>query len=461
MVEPRIKPALESAEFTTEVTPSVRARLESCLRSDPAHIMPKSRGGQDGPQVEAVQKALKKINAALPLELKIGDITDAAGVYGQNTADVVRKYKELNAIQRTGQPLDDVVGRMTISALDDELKNLRLRPGPSPRPPTPPSPDPPAPNRFPTAFCLQNGRIFLDGTTAVKRSPPMSPAEWVGKTQATFDTICSNRLGNQIVKAVREEVVIRPFLKNEANARSDGQVFIIVGAWELEFTADNFDGIQNQPGARADEILLHELIHMIEHNFSGYDNAADNSMIFDDLDFLTVNGTNVYSTTQTRSIRKDHAGFVIMPPRYATDAREHMILFRENYEKGFDNNQSLFNLFKNQTATWNPFASFTRGVTKMQFRVRVSADREFEWLYDLFSDSTARWRDTKNVAEYGTGTWRTTTVVEPPDLISRDVVNVDWKGGGFDRFPLRAAGTTVDGRNKTGGVERDSKVTQQ
>ena len=461
MVEPRIKPAFESAEFTTEVTPSVRARLESCLRSDPAHIPPKSRGGQDGPHVEALQKALKKINAALPLELKIGDITDAAGVYGQNTADVVRKYKELNAIQRTGQPIDEIVGRMTISALDDELKNLRLRPGPSPRPPTPPSPDPPAPNRFPTAFCLQNGRIFLDGTTAVKRSPPMSPAEWVGKTQATFDTICANRLGNQIVQAVREEVIIKPFLKNDVNAFSDGQVFIIVGAWELEFTADNFDGVQNQPGARADEVLLHELIHMIEHNFSGYDNAADNSMIFDDLDFLTVNGTNVYSISSSRQLRKHHPDFAVMPARYATDAREHMILFRENYEKGFDNKQSLFNLFKNQPATWNPFASFNRNVTKMQFRVRVSADREFEWVYDLFSDSTARWRDTKNVAEYGTGTWRMTTVVEPPDLISRDVVNVDWKGGGFDRFPLRAAGTTVDGRNKTGGVERDSKVTQQ
>jgi hypothetical protein len=54
-----------------------------------------------------------------------------------------------------------------------------------------------------------------------------------------------------------------------------------------------------------------------------------------------------------------------------------------------------------------------------------------------------------------------TNVVEPRDLTNRDVVNVDGKGGGFDRFPLRAAGTTVDGRNKTGGVERDSKVRQQ
>jgi hypothetical protein len=460
MVEPRIKPALESVEFTVEVTPTDRTRLGNCLQSDGAHIMPKSRGGPDGTHVEAVQKALKKINASLPPELKIGDISDSPGVYGQSTANVVRKYKELNAIQRTGQPLDDIVGRMTISALDDELKNLRFRPGPRPRPPTPP-PVPPEPNTLPVAFCRQNRRIVLDGTTAIEHTPPMKPADWVNMTQGVFDTICANRLGNQIVQAIKEDVFIKPYLKGDINAKSDGQVFIFVGAWVLLFSAQVFDSIQDQAGARADEVLLHEMIHMIEHNFGGYDNAADKSMIFDGLDFLTVNGTNVYSISSSRQLRRHHTDFEIMPARYASDAREHMLLFRENYVKGFDNSQSLFNLFKNQPASWNPFASFNRNLTNMQFRVRVSADREFEWLYDLFSDSTARWRDTNNVAEYGTGTWRMTTVVEPPDLTSRELVNVDWKGGGFDRFPLRAAGTTVDGRNKTGGVERDSKVTQQ
>jgi len=52
-------------------------------------------------------------------------------------------------------------------------------------------------------------------------------------------------------------------------------------------------------------------------------------------------------------------------------------------------------------------------------------------------------------------------VVEPPDFINQEVIQIDWKGGGFDRFPRRGLGKTVDGRNKTGGVERDSKVTQE
>jgi hypothetical protein len=396
--------------------------------------------------VETLQKALRKIKAAtLP---QMPDITDPPGVYGQSTADAVRKYKEVNAIQRTGQPLDDIVGRMTISRLDEELKNLRSRPGPAPTPPPPPVV--PEPNILPIAFCKQNSKILLDGTTAINRTPPMQPADWLARTQATFDTICSNRLGKQLVESIREVVVVVPFLKNEPNAQSDGKVHILFGEWILEFTADVFDAIQGQPGARADEVLLHEIIHMLEHNFAEYEDPADNSLNFDRTDFLTINGTNVYSAAQPRNLRKDHHDFATMPTRYASDAREHMILFRENYEKAINNNRALFDLFKNQPASWNPFASFTQGVTKSQFTVEVSGDKEFKWLYDLFSDSTARWIDKANVAEYGTGTWRQT---------DKNII-VDWKGGGFDRFPAGDPGETVTGVNVTGGIIRDSEVTR-
>jgi hypothetical protein len=195
---------------------------------------------------------------------------------------------------------------------------------------------------------------------------------------------------------------------------------------------------------------LYELIHFWEHSFSDYDNAADGSLIFDDADFLTVNGTNVYSTSISRSPRKDHQDFVLLPSRYATDAREHMILFRENYEKGFDNNSELFGFFKNQTASWNPFASFTRAVTKTQFIVRVDT-QNWKWMYDLFSDSNARWVDQNNAGEYGIGTWRR----DGTDFV------VDWKGGGFDRFPDADPGKFVTGQNKTGGVVSDSLVIKQ
>jgi hypothetical protein len=84
----------------------------------------------------------------------------------------------------------------------------------------------------------------------------------------------------------------------------------------------------------------------------------------------------------------------------------------------------------------------------MQFQVEVSRDRNWEWHYDLFSDNNARWIDKGNIAEYGIGTWRQ----EGNNII------VDWKGGGFDRFPDGGVANPVKGRNKTGGIERDSKV---
>ena len=115
------------------------------------------------------------------------------------------------------------------------------------------------------------------------------------------------------MQAISEQVFVKPFLPNAVNAQSDGRVFIIAGAWVLEFTADVFGGVQSLPGARADEVLLHEMIHMLEHNFSDYEDPADKSLSFDGADFLTVNGTNVYSAAQSRNLRKDHAWFVLMP----------------------------------------------------------------------------------------------------------------------------------------------------
>jgi peptidoglycan hydrolase-like protein with peptidoglycan-binding domain len=135
LAEPRIKQRLESKEFTTDVPASVRQRLTACLESDPDHILPQSMGGRPGPHVEVIQKALEKIRTTSP-GLGLPSITDPPGIYGSSTAAAVLKYKQVNGIQRSGQPMDNIVGRMTITRLDDELKNLS---SPRPEPPVPPA----------------------------------------------------------------------------------------------------------------------------------------------------------------------------------------------------------------------------------------------------------------------------------------------------------------------------------
>jgi peptidoglycan hydrolase-like protein with peptidoglycan-binding domain len=135
VVEPPIKSRLESHELTTDVPKETQKRLNDCLASDSLHILPAKRGGKPGPHVEAIQKALETIRQAAP-DLGLPVITDKPGVYGESTAAAVLKYKDINGIKRTGQALDDIVGRMTLTQLDNELLN-RAHPSPKPIPPGP------------------------------------------------------------------------------------------------------------------------------------------------------------------------------------------------------------------------------------------------------------------------------------------------------------------------------------
>jgi len=138
-VAPHIKTSLKSRELTADQAPGVQLRLNSCLSSDGAHIVPRSSGSE----VLAIQNALKKIRAARP-DLALPDITDNPGEFRDTTVAAVHRYKDggngaRDRIVRPGQLLDDIVGRMTITQIDDDLLSLvRPVPPPQPRPIPPP-----------------------------------------------------------------------------------------------------------------------------------------------------------------------------------------------------------------------------------------------------------------------------------------------------------------------------------
>jgi len=123
MAEPQIKSRLESPELTTKQSPPIQKRLSDCLNFDPAHIKPKDKGEH----VAVIQDVLEILRQRLPdlglLQIK----NDKRGEYGEDTAKAVKKYKEINNIVRTGQALDNIVGRMTITQMDNDLVNA---PGP-------------------------------------------------------------------------------------------------------------------------------------------------------------------------------------------------------------------------------------------------------------------------------------------------------------------------------------------
>jgi hypothetical protein len=91
-------------------------KLEAAAVSDSAHIVPSSSG-----------EHVRKLQAALVL-------LDGAPIapdshYGPATANAVLKYKQKRSINRSYQTkADDIVGKMTVASLDDELFALECAP---------------------------------------------------------------------------------------------------------------------------------------------------------------------------------------------------------------------------------------------------------------------------------------------------------------------------------------------
>jgi peptidoglycan hydrolase-like protein with peptidoglycan-binding domain len=90
-------------------------KLEAAATSDPAHIVP----GAVGDHVAKIQRALIQLDSARidPTELQTTK-------YGPSTATAVLAYKrKRNIINRSYQAqADNIVGKMTVAALDDELR---------------------------------------------------------------------------------------------------------------------------------------------------------------------------------------------------------------------------------------------------------------------------------------------------------------------------------------------------
>lgn len=96
-------------------------RLNACLTQDSAHVKP----GDRGDFVKLIQVALLRIDNSVipPAE------TDA-GLYGTGTASAVLSYKTARKIINTAyqtQP-DNIVGKMTIKSLDDEMVKIEAAP---------------------------------------------------------------------------------------------------------------------------------------------------------------------------------------------------------------------------------------------------------------------------------------------------------------------------------------------
>ena len=96
------------------------AKLEACLIHDTAHIV----SGTAGDHVAKIQTAVSRLDG---YSIAFDEIRKSS--YGKSTAAAFLAYKKKrNIINRSYQnQADNIVGKMTIAALDDELVRLERR----------------------------------------------------------------------------------------------------------------------------------------------------------------------------------------------------------------------------------------------------------------------------------------------------------------------------------------------
>ncbi len=186
-----------------------------------------------------------------------------------------------------------------------------------------------------------NSNISFYPFGSLQQKPPVKEAQWLRSVTDTLDKICANALGKAIVGLVTSPIIIHPWVPNFANATS-----------EVAFSPQTWSTPQG-PGSAPDEVLLHELVHVLERNYGGYTDGW--GFAFDKSDFMTVNATNVYSCLLGRGLRKDHHGFNFLPQVYFTDPQKHFNDFADNFRRAQAQTPALYNVLKTASNLWNPF----------------------------------------------------------------------------------------------------------
>jgi len=175
---------------------------------------------------------------------------------------------------------------------------------------------------------------------SMQAAQPLTEVEWIAKVESALEKLSNNVIGQSVLKNTPNGTVIYPYLPPDKNAYSD--VHINPAQWSDDF----------RPGARIDEVIMHELIHRID-GCGSYQNRY--GFMFDGSDFLTVNATNVYSCMLGRGLRKDHHDFLSLPEEHFKNPELHFQQQDSNYQIAASHAWDLVRTLAKVDGVWNPF----------------------------------------------------------------------------------------------------------
>lgn len=176
--------ALQSQLFRGDV------KLEAAATSDPAHIAP----GASGEHVRKIQQALIQLDGAA---------ISQDGVYGPKTAAAALAYKKKrNIVNRSYQTeADNIVGKMTIAALDREMLGKEPQPSKLLSPCCVRGPE-----RAPRSDLLLAFGVADSGPSVNPRDKALESAKiakvWIGRTLSGLQTV-GNKLRTGLTADLR------------------------------------------------------------------------------------------------------------------------------------------------------------------------------------------------------------------------------------------------------------------
>jgi hypothetical protein len=171
--------------------------------------------------------------------------------------------------------------------------------------------------------------------------PSDQPEKWIDKIDKALVQINSISIGQTVLSEIRDELTIR--FQDAGGSQVEGKERQI---W--------LGGDGSGPGTGVDEVLLHELIHVAENYYSGYEDRY--GFTFDKSDFLTVNATNVYSCKLGRALRKDHRQAQFLPQEHFKNPKLHWDQQEPNYKKAGKSFPNLLRTLSQVKGVWNPFS---------------------------------------------------------------------------------------------------------
>jgi hypothetical protein len=242
-------------------------------------------------------------------------------------------------------------------------------------------------------MALKTGMITIDakGTGALYQAYYPNLADWAHyyeqRVALYLGRIRATKTGAAVLDAIRRPITIAP-LSNPtkvnaitsptvcADATQVGQPLIgcrgaglppvgtgLGSRSTIHYTPGTWtrgDALQNRkyspdaPGARPDEVLLHELVHGMRHTQGELDRSPMRDGFGRVDEFQAILVCNIYCSERGRPLRRNHHGHSPMPTEFATEAFRYLAWYHKEIRKFVFDHYDLAKQINRVGCPWNP-----------------------------------------------------------------------------------------------------------